>query len=53
MALDKTWRQILAWLDLSEYQSAENPDFERFDPGGGIEVWVGVAPKSCPPEDGA
>ena len=48
-----TWQQILEWLPSSEFESAHKPDFEVYGPRidplvavGGIEVWVGVVPRS-------
>jgi predicted transcriptional regulator YdeE len=56
-ALRLTWQQILEWLPSSEFESAHKPDFEVYGPRidplaavGGIEVWVGVVPRS--PRDG-
>ena len=44
-----TWREIFAWLPGSGFESAQKPDFERyderFDPKtgrGGVEIWLGV-----------
>jgi predicted transcriptional regulator YdeE len=53
-AIQNTWREIFSsWLPSSGMRSAETPDFEvydeRFDAetgDGGVEIWVGVKPKS-------
>ncbi len=52
-ALGSTWQRILAWFPQSGYESAHKPDFEVYGPRvdplaavGGIEVWVGVVPRS-------
>ncbi len=53
-ALHATWCRIIdEWLPQSGFVSAERPDFElyteSYDPAtgtGGIEVWVGVTPRS-------
>lgn len=44
-----TWREIFAWLPNSGFESANAPDFERyderFDPKtgqGGVEIWLAV-----------
>jgi AraC family transcriptional regulator len=51
--IESTWRQIFAWLEGGEYQSAHLPDFERYPadsdpraPGAGVEFWVGVVARS-------
>jgi predicted transcriptional regulator YdeE len=51
--LRSTWEKILEWLSNSSYESSHTPDFEVYGPQsdplagvGGIEVWVGVAPRS-------
>ena len=51
-ALPQTWQQALAWLAHSGYESAHQPDFERygdaFDPDSGsgeVEVWLAVVPR--------
>ncbi|MFK7685765.1 GyrI-like domain-containing protein [Aeromonas caviae] len=52
--LPHTWRQALAWLAQSDYQSAQQPDFERyvarFDAATGsgeVEIWLAVVPKQA------
>jgi predicted transcriptional regulator YdeE len=53
--LRSTWEQILEWLSDGSYESAHTPDFELYGPRAdplapreGIEVWVGVVPRSIP-----
>ena len=51
--IQQTWRTILStWLPNSGFDSAQTPDFERYDErfdgatgDGGVEIWVGVAEK--------
>jgi AraC family transcriptional regulator len=50
--VETTWRQIFAWLEQGDYQSAHLPDFERYPaatdpraPSAGFEFWVGVVPR--------
>lgn len=52
--LPQTWQQALDWLAQSNYQSAHQPDFERygaeFDPETGrgeVEVWLAVLPRQA------
>jgi predicted transcriptional regulator YdeE len=49
-AIRTTWERILAWLQESGYESAQKPDFERyderFDPKtgvGDVEIWISIA----------
>jgi len=51
-SLRPTWAGILGWLSGGPWESAEQPDFERYGPdsdptapGEGVEVWVGVVPR--------
>ncbi len=51
--LRATWEQILEWLSDGSHESAHTPDFEVYGPDsdplagrGGIEIWVGVVPRS-------
>lgn len=51
--LRSTWQKIFKWLSSSSYESAHTPDFELYVPDvdptagvTGIEVWVGVVPRS-------
>jgi predicted transcriptional regulator YdeE len=52
--IQSTWRQIFsAWLPSSGMESAHTPDFEVYGEGfdgttgeGGVEIWLGVKPKS-------
>lgn len=51
--IGETWSSVLAWLARSDWQSAENPDFERYGAEydrakecGGTEIRIGVIPKS-------
>ena len=53
-ALRSTWQQVFEWLESGPYESAHLPDFEMYGPGsdpltdaGGVEVWVGVVPRSA------
>ena len=52
--LPHTWRQALAWLAQSDYQSAQQPDFERYGArfdaatgSGEVEIWLAVIPKQA------
>ena len=52
--LPHTWRQALAWLAQSDYQSAQQPDFERYGArfdavtdSGEVEIWLAVVPKQA------
>jgi AraC family transcriptional regulator len=51
--IQDTWKQIFDWLPRSGMQSAQTPDFEVYDEHfdgatgeGGVEIWLGVKPKS-------
>lgn len=52
--LRQTWQQIMDWLPISNYVSAQAPDFEVYGPAydtatgmGGTEVWIGVQPRDA------
>jgi predicted transcriptional regulator YdeE len=54
--LHQTWQRVLDWLPGSGFESAQQPDFERYRadrdplaPDAGIEVWVGVVPRPRAP----
>jgi predicted transcriptional regulator YdeE len=58
--LRSTWQRIFDWLSSGSYESAHTPDFELYGPdadplegAGGIEVWIGVVPRSNVSPDGA
>lgn len=47
--IGQTWDGVWAWLAESEYESAQTPDFERYDDrydpasgSGEVEIWVPV-----------
>lgn len=49
-----TWQQALDWLAQSEYQSAYQPDFERYGAeyaphtgSGEVELWLAVVPRQA------
>lgn len=53
-ALPQTWQAALDWLARSSWESAHQPDFERygdaFDPDSGsgeVEVWLAVVPRQA------
>ena len=52
--MPNTWQQALDWLAQSDYQSAHQPDFERYgaeyDPhtgSGEVELWLAVVPRQA------
>jgi AraC family transcriptional regulator len=55
--IGQTWTACVhTWLPASEFDSAEAPDFERYDERydpatglGGVEIWVAVIPRVLPP----